>query len=102
MVSDVPICTFLSGGVDSSLVSAICARELENRNQKLHTYSFDFAGNAENFKASSFPVSYTHLDVYKRQTLSDIFRQAVMSQVSKKAAAASKVQKLDKKKKARM
>ncbi len=57
MVSDVPICTFLSGGVDSSLVSAICARELENRNQKLHTYSFDFAGNAENFKASSFQPS---------------------------------------------
>lgn len=57
MVSDVPICTFLSGGVDSSLVSAICARELEKRNQKLHTYSFDFAGNAENFKASSFQPS---------------------------------------------
>ena len=57
MVSDVPICTFLSGGVDSSLVSAICAEELKKQNKRLHTYSFDFTGNAENFKASSFQPS---------------------------------------------
>lgn len=57
MVSDVPICTFLSGGVDSSLVSAICAKELKKKNQKLRTYSFDFVGNAENFKANSFQPS---------------------------------------------
>ncbi|WP_125139983.1 asparagine synthase (glutamine-hydrolyzing) [Clostridium transplantifaecale] len=57
MVSDVPICTFLSGGVDSSLVSAVCAEELKKQNRRLHTYSFDFTGNAENFKASSFQPS---------------------------------------------
>ena len=52
MVSDIPICTFLSGGLDSSLVSAIVADKLKP--QKLNTYSFDFAGNDKNFKASSF------------------------------------------------
>lgn len=57
MVSDVPICTFLSGGVDSSLVSSICARELKKKNRRLTTFSFDFAGNRENFKASSFQPS---------------------------------------------
>ncbi len=57
MVSDVPVCTFLSGGVDSSLVSSICAEELKKKNKQLHTYSFDFAGNAENFKASAFQPS---------------------------------------------
>lgn len=57
MVSDVPISTFLSGGVDSSLVSAICADELRKKNQRLHTYSFDFTGNAENFEANSFQPS---------------------------------------------
>lgn len=57
MVSDVPICTFLSGGVDSSLVSALCARELKKKNQQLTTFSFDFAGNQENFQANDFQPS---------------------------------------------
>lgn len=57
MVSDVPICTFLSGGVDSSLVSAICAGELKKKNRKLVTYSFDFAGNRENFRSNAFQPS---------------------------------------------
>lgn len=57
MVSDVPICTFLSGGVDSSLVSAICAKELKKQGKQLNTFSFDFTGNDKNFKASSFQPS---------------------------------------------
>ncbi len=57
MVSDVPICTFLSGGVDSSLVSSVCARELKKKNRQLTTFSFDFAGNGDNFKANSFQPS---------------------------------------------
>lgn len=54
MVSDVPICTFLSGGVDSSLVSAVCATELQAAGKQLHTFSFDFAGNEQYFKPNSF------------------------------------------------
>ncbi len=57
MVSDVPVCTFLSGGVDSSLVSSICAQELKKQNKRLTTFSFDFVGNKENFKANSFQPS---------------------------------------------
>ena len=57
MVSDVPVCTFLSGGVDSSLVSSICARELKKQNKQLTTFSFDFVGNKENFKANAFQPS---------------------------------------------
>ena len=57
MVSDVPICTFLSGGVDSSLVSAICSQELKKQGKQLHTFSFDFVDNAKYFKANAFQPS---------------------------------------------
>ena len=57
MVSDVPVCTFLSGGVDSSLVSAVCAKELKAQGQRLATYSFDFTENDKYFQANSFQPS---------------------------------------------
>ena len=57
MVSDVPICTFLSGGVDSSLVSAICAKELKKQGERLTTFSFDFVDNDKFFRANSFQPS---------------------------------------------
>ncbi len=54
MVSDVPICTFLSGGLDSSLVSAIASRRLKEQGENLRTFSFDFTGNSENFRPNDF------------------------------------------------
>lgn len=57
MVSDVPICTFLSGGLDSSLVSAVCAQELKKQGKRLATFSFDFVNNDQFFKASQFQPS---------------------------------------------
>lgn len=57
MVSDVPICTFLSGGVDSSVVSAVCAAALKDKGERLTTYSFDFTENDKYFKANSFQPS---------------------------------------------
>ncbi|MCH5325551.1 MAG: asparagine synthase (glutamine-hydrolyzing), partial [Eubacterium sp.] len=54
LVSDVPLCTFLSGGLDSSIISAVAAKEYAARGDKLTTYSIDYVDNAKNFKASSF------------------------------------------------
>ena len=57
MVSDVPIATFLSGGIDSSIVSAVCAKELKKKNEKLGTFSFDFVDNEKYFVSNSFQPS---------------------------------------------
>ena len=57
MVSDIPICCFLSGGLDSSLVSAVCQSKLKQRDRVLNTFSFDFKDNTKNFRANSFQSS---------------------------------------------
>jgi len=54
MVSDVPVCSFLSGGVDSSIVTAVASDYLRERGLKLNTFSFDFTENSQHFKSSSF------------------------------------------------
>lgn len=57
MLSDIPISTFLSGGIDSSIVTAICSNELKKENKVLNTFSFDFEDNDKHFKANSFQPS---------------------------------------------
>lgn len=57
MLSDIPISTFLSGGVDSSLVTAICGKELAAQGKVLNTFSFDFTDNQKYFTSNSFQPS---------------------------------------------
>ncbi|MFC3883682.1 asparagine synthase (glutamine-hydrolyzing) [Bacillus songklensis] len=55
LVSDVPLCTFLSGGVDSSAITAIAANAFEKEGKgQLHTYSIDYEDNDKYFKANEF------------------------------------------------
>lgn len=93
LVSDMPICTLLSGGLDSSAISAVASQALQEEGYgKLHTYSVDYQGNDKYFEANSFQpdadsnwVDYVsrHIDsehhyvIIDNQQLVDGLREAV-------------------------
>ncbi len=54
LVSDVPVGTFLSGGLDSSLISSVAARVMKENGQKLSTFTVSYKNNDKYFKASKF------------------------------------------------
>ena len=57
LVADVPVCTFLSGGVDSSTLSAIAAKAAAEKGEQLHTFSIDYTDNEKYFTRSLFQPS---------------------------------------------
>ncbi|GDY32568.1 asparagine synthase (glutamine-hydrolyzing) [Gandjariella thermophila] len=50
LVADVPRCVLLSGGLDSSAITALSARQLAAHDEKVRSFAVDFVGQAENFK----------------------------------------------------
>ena len=54
MNSNTLICTFLSGGIDSSIVTAITASHLKETGRTLDTFSFDFKENDRYFQSNIF------------------------------------------------
>ena len=55
LISDVPLCTFLSGGLDSSIITKFAADYYKKENlPPLNTYSIDYVDNDKNFVKSDF------------------------------------------------
>jgi len=55
LVSDVPLCTFLSGGLDSSIITLYAANYCKEKGlPPLNTFSVDYVDNDKNFKATDF------------------------------------------------
>jgi len=50
LVSDVPVCSMLSGGLDSSVLAYLASKE----NPELATFSIDFEGNETNFTGNDY------------------------------------------------
>lgn len=55
LVSDVPLCTMLSGGLDSSAITAVASEVYRNENKEpIRSFSIDYVGNDRYFQATEF------------------------------------------------
>ena len=54
LISDVPIGTFLSGGLDSSLISSVASRVMKENGKSLNTFTVCYKNNDRYFKATKF------------------------------------------------
>jgi len=71
MVADVPVCTLLSGGLDSSALTALASKDYQRRGLgPIHTYSVDYLNNDQYFTASAFQPN---ADAPWVQRVSDVF-----------------------------
>lgn len=70
MISDKTICTMLSGGLDSSIITAYASNYRKNKGlSRLDTFSVDYVDNDKNFVKSDFQPNSDnyYIDIMKKQ-----------------------------------
>ncbi|WP_010192107.1 asparagine synthase (glutamine-hydrolyzing) [Bacillus sp. m3-13] len=84
LVSDVPVCTFLSGGLDSSAITAIAANAFKYEGKPpLNTYSIDYEENDKYFKANEFQPNSDEKWIRKMtETFGTVHHQSIISQTN--------------------
>jgi len=50
LIADVPVVAMLSGGLDSSALTALAAHEFRQEGKQLHTYSIDYVDSSQHFQ----------------------------------------------------
>jgi len=80
LVSDVPICTFLSGGLDSSIITLYASNYCKNKKlEPLTTYSVDYLDNDKNFVKTDFqPNSDNYFINLMQKELNTIHKNIVL------------------------
>ena len=53
LISDVPRCVLLSGGLDSSAITALAGQQLARNGERVRSFAVDFLGQTENFVPDS-------------------------------------------------
>jgi asparagine synthase (glutamine-hydrolysing) len=54
LVADVPLCVLLSGGLDSSAITALAAQRLGEQGEPVRSFAVDLSGQTTSFKADAF------------------------------------------------
>lgn len=81
LISDVPLSTMLSGGLDSSIITAVAAQQLAKEQKTLATYSVAFEENDFHFTKNSFQTSQDEYWIGKmQQAFQTKHRQVTLTQ----------------------
>ena len=79
LVSDVPLCTFLSGGLDSSIITLYASEYCKKHNlPTLNTYSVDYIDNDKNFQKTDFQPNSDNYYINLMQNMLNTNHHTVM------------------------
>src|SRR5882757_1980150 len=85
LVADVPRCVLLSGGLDSSALTALAAEQLSPQGETVRSFAVDFVGQQENFVADELrptpdaPFVHDVADLVKSQHSDIVLDNAVLT-----------------------